>query len=226
VALAQGPLWEREEMRAAAGQTLRPGGFELTDRAAERVGLVPGMRVLDIGAGLGATVSRLRSRYGVRAWGVEPSAAQLGRASGSPGLIRARGDRLPFKDGVFDALFCECVLSLFDDRPAGLDEFHRVLRPGGFLVLSDLCASGPYTSGPYASGASGSGGASCADRAGSLDETARLVRAGGFAVTLLEDHSAHLRDLAARLVWTAGEGACGCGRGLGYFLMIGQKKGA
>jgi SAM-dependent methyltransferase len=221
VALAPGPLWEREELRAVAGQTLRPGGFELTDRAAERVGLVPGMRVLDIGAGLGATVSRLRSRYGVRAWGVEPSATQLGLAAGSRGLIRARGDRLPFKDGVFDALFCECVLSLFDDRSAGLDEFCRVLKPGGFLALSDLCASGPC-----ASGASGSGGASCADRAVSLDETARLVRSGGFAVTLVEDHSAHLRDLAARLVWTAGEGACGCGRGLGYFLMIGQKKGA
>ncbi|HKI82121.1 MAG TPA: class I SAM-dependent methyltransferase [Pseudodesulfovibrio sp.] len=214
--LASSPLWEREELRAVAGETLRPGGFELTDRAAEHIGLVPGQRVLDVGAGLGATVSRLRSRYGVRAWGVEQSTAQLARADGQPGLVQGRGDRLPFRDGMFDALFCECVFSLFDDRSGGLSEFHRVIRPGGFLVLSDLCASGSPTS----------GGASCADRAVPLDDTVRLVRDNDFAIDLLEDHTAHLRDLAARLAWT-GEGAsCGCGRGLGYFLMIAQKQGA
>jgi hypothetical protein len=53
-----------------------------------------------------------------------------------------------------------------------------------------------------------------------------MVRDGGFAVELLEDHSAHLRDLAARLAWTAEGISCGCGLGLGYFLMIAQKQGA
>ncbi|WFS63911.1 class I SAM-dependent methyltransferase [Pseudodesulfovibrio thermohalotolerans] len=210
------PLWEREELRAVAGETLRPGGFELTDRAAERIGAVPGWRVLDVGAGLGATVSRLRSRYGVEAWGVEPSAAQLGLGCAVPGLVRARGDRLPFARERFDAVFCECVFSLFDNRPAGLAEFHRVLKPGGFLVLSDLCASNPVPE----------DGASCADRAEPLAETVRLVRGHGFAVDLLEDHSDRLRDLAARLAWI-GEGvSCGCGRGVGYFLMIAKKQGA
>ncbi|WP_272700704.1 DVU_1556 family methyltransferase [Desulfovibrio sp. Fe33] len=215
MSLAPRPLWEREELRAVAGETLRPGGFELTDRAVERIGAVPGWRVLDVGAGLGATVSRLRSRYGVKAWGVEPSSAQLGQARAVPGLVRASGDRLPFARERFDALFCECVFSLFDDRPAGLAEFHRVLKPGGFLVLSDLCSSRPASE----------GGASCADRAEPLAETVRLVRARGFAVELLEDHSDRLRDLAARLAWIDGGGSCGCGRDLGYYLMIAKKQG-
>ena len=215
MSLAQRPLWEREELRAVAGETLRPGGFELTDRAAERIGAVPGWRVLDVGAGLGATVSRLRSRYGVKAWGVEPSSAQLGQARAVPGLVRARGDGLPFARERFDAVFCECVFSLFDDRPAGLIEFHRVLKPGGSLVLSDLCASRPASE----------GGVSCADRAEPLAETVRLVRTHGFAVELLEDHSDCLRDLAARLAWIGGGGSCGCGRDLGYYLMIAKKQG-
>lgn len=212
------PLWEREALREAAGSTLRPGGFELTDRAAEFIGAVPGWTVLDVGAGLGATVSRLRSRFGVRAWGVEPSASQLARAGGATGLIRARGDALPFGPGRFDAVFCECVLSLFDDRGAGLDEFHHVVRPGGFLVLSDLCASGSPVE----------GGASCADRAAPVAEIARLVRERGFSVELVEDHTRFLRDLAARLAWSgdAGKGGCGCGRAPGYYLMIAKKQGA
>jgi ubiquinone/menaquinone biosynthesis C-methylase UbiE len=210
------PLWEREELRAVAGDTLRPGGFELTDRAAEYIGLVPGQRVLDVGAGLGASVSRLRSRYGVSAWGVEPSAAQVSRSDGAHGLIQGLGDRLPFRQGTFHALFCECVFSLFDDRPGGLAEFYRVLKPGGFLVLSDLCASGPSVG----------SGVSCADRAAPLADTVRLIRDGGFSVELLEDHSGHLRDLAAHLAWTDEGMACGCGRGVGYFLMIAQKQGA
>lgn len=212
------PLWERETLREAAGSTLRPGGFELTDRAAEFIGAVPGWTVLDVGAGLGATVSRLRSRFGVRAWGVEPSASQLTRAAGATELIRASGDALPFGPGRFDAVFCECVLSLLDDRGAGLDEFHRVLRPGGFLALSDLCASGSPVE----------GGASCVDRAAPVAEIARLVRERGFSVELVEDHARLLRDLAARLAWSgdAGEGGCGCGRTPGYYLMIAKKQGA
>ena len=209
------PLWERPTLREAAGPTLRPGGFGLTDRAAEFIGAVPGWTVLDVGAGLGATVSRLRSRYGVRAWGVEPSAGQLAGADGAAGLIRARGDELPFGSGRFDAVFCECVLSLFEDRARGLSEFYRVLRPGGFLVLSDLCASGQ----------SAAEGASCADRAAPLTEVARLVRERAFSIELTEDHSRLLKDLAVRLAW-AGESGCGCGRAPGYYLMIARKQGA
>jgi SAM-dependent methyltransferase len=43
---------------------------------------------------------------------------------------------LPFRDGAFDALFAgELVEHLPDPRP-GVDEFRRVLRPGGRLILT------------------------------------------------------------------------------------------
>ena len=217
------PLWERPVLRQAAGETLRPGGFALTDRACELIGVAPGWRVLDVGSGLGATVARLRARYGADAWGVEPSGTQAAR-SGSAHLVRGLGDALPFGSGTFDAVFCECVLSLLPDAGAGLDEFHRVLAPGGFLVLADLCASsGSCGCGP-AGDASPGGPGSCADRAPSVSAVRALAEARGFSVRAVEDHSRHLRDLAARLI-LAGEPPARCGRGLGYYLMITTKQG-
>lgn len=209
------PLWETLELRAAAGETLRPGGFALTDRAADMIGVVPGWRVLDVGSGLGATVERLRSRYGAEAWGVESSVTQIERAVDSASLIPARGDALPFADQTFQAVFCECVLSLFDDSQKGIYEFCRVLKPGGYLVLADL----------YSTDSFAAGNGSCADRAVPLSETKAMVKKGGLTVRLVEDHSHHLRELAARLLMAGEERYCSCDRNLGYYLMIAQKEG-
>lgn len=134
------PLWEQPVLRTAAGETLRPGSFALTDRAAELVGLVPGCKVLDVGSGLGATVNRLRARYGAEAFGIEQSARQLERASDRSNPVQATGSALPFADGTFDAAIGECVLSLLPAPEAGLAESPRVTMAGGFLLLSDMFA--------------------------------------------------------------------------------------
>jgi ubiquinone/menaquinone biosynthesis C-methylase UbiE len=128
---ASRPLWERPVLREAAGDTLRPGGFALTDRAAEVMDMLPGWRVLDVGCGLGATVRRLRARFGANAYGVECSPGQVGSLAGGTCYVQAHGEDLPFGEASFSAVFCECVLSLLPDAHAGLREFHRVLDRGG-----------------------------------------------------------------------------------------------
>ncbi|WP_343219563.1 DVU_1556 family methyltransferase [Pseudodesulfovibrio sp. JC047] len=208
------PLWEHPVLRAAAGETLRPGGFAITDRAAALIGLVPGWRVLDVGSGLGVTVDRLRARFGVESWGVELSGSQIARGDARH-VIQARGDVLPFADGTFDAVFCECVLSLFENPRQGLAEFHRVIRPQGVVVLADL----------YAEGRIESSGNSCGERAVSLATTRTQIEACGFSVRLVEDHTDQLKNLAAKLVFAGDHRAGGCGCGLGYYLMIAQKEG-
>ncbi|MBG0776618.1 MAG: methyltransferase domain-containing protein [Desulfovibrionaceae bacterium] len=156
-------MWAHPALRAAAGQTLRPGDFALTDRAAALAGLAPGWRVLDAGCGTGATVRRLRARHGARALGLDPDPlpADFGpgpagtaptadgprplhapRPSGPP-LLRADAQALPVRHGALDMVFCECVLSVLPDPDAALAEFARALRPGGVLALADLYVRAP-----------------------------------------------------------------------------------
>lgn len=43
---------------------------------------------------------------------------------------------LPFEDGEFDIAFCQQGLQFFPDKPGALAEIHRVIAPGGQLILT------------------------------------------------------------------------------------------
>jgi len=49
--------------------------------------------------------------------------------------VAADGHALPFKDDSFDAVFCQLGLQFFRDPSLGLQEFHRVLRPGAWAAV-------------------------------------------------------------------------------------------
>ena len=66
-------------MRSVTGDTLRPGGLALTDRALDLCRFASGAALLDVGCGLGATVAHLAER-GFVATGVEPSETLVERA--------------------------------------------------------------------------------------------------------------------------------------------------
>ncbi|MDJ1130599.1 class I SAM-dependent methyltransferase [Streptomyces iconiensis] len=95
--------------------------------------------VLDIGCGDGtaaATASRTLSRH--RLVGVDWSQDALRRASAHLTAVRGElaGHGLPFATGSADAALFSEVIEHLVDPDAALDELHRVLRPGGHLLLS------------------------------------------------------------------------------------------
>ena len=106
------------------------------------------LRVLDVGCGTGLVLRSLASRLpdadtliGVDA---APSMVQVASAradkSGDTRLAFREGtaEQLPFADGSFDLVVSAVSFHHWRDQAGGLAECHRVLAPGGRLVLTDL----------------------------------------------------------------------------------------
>ena len=70
--------------------------------------------------------------------GLDYSAGMLDKArqrDGALGLLRGSATQLPFRENVFDFVFCVHALHHFDDPPAFIHEAHRMIRRGGALAV-------------------------------------------------------------------------------------------
>ena len=98
----------------------------------------PGERVLDLAAGTAVSTVELASSG---AWCVAAdfSVGMLAAGAGRD-VPKVAGDatRLPFADGVFDAVTISFGLRNVVDHVAGLKEMARVTRPGGRLVVCEF----------------------------------------------------------------------------------------
>jgi arsenite methyltransferase len=110
--------------------------------------LKAGERVLDIGSGPGMLACEMAEDVGATGSvdGLDPSESMLAiarrRAAAAATTARvdfAVGDAasLPYGDAAFDAVVTTQVYEYLDDVPAALAEVHRVLRPGGRLLVLD-----------------------------------------------------------------------------------------
>jgi SAM-dependent methyltransferase len=92
--------------------------------------------VLEVGCGTGRFLAALAGR--AKPWGLDPSPEMLElarrRAHGA-GLKLGTAEELPFKDAWFDRAAMWLVVHLLD-RPRAYGELHRVLVPGGRLVVA------------------------------------------------------------------------------------------
>ncbi len=105
-------------------------------RSALRIG--PGDLVLDLAAGTAVSTAELE-RSGAWCLAADFSIGML-RAGGHRPVPKVAADatRLPFGDGVFDAVTISFGLRNVVDFSAGLREMARVTRPGGRLVVCEF----------------------------------------------------------------------------------------
>jgi len=212
---AQCPVYEGRQIREVTGDAIRPGGFTITDRALSFCSFVDGAGVLDVGCGAGATVEHLIANYNLNAVGVDPSPKLLEqgrrRCPGLP-LLEAAGESLPFGNGKMDGVFAECALTVMKSPDRALAECYRVLKNGGWLVVTDVYARNPegvqdLRHLPVTS---------CLTGAMSIQALIQKISSKGFEIVLWEDHSRFLKELAASLILTHGSmamfwGSVACG---------------
>jgi len=122
--LVFGPIFERSRKTAIA--------------AAERIG----GRILEVGVGTGLSLPE----YGWtnRIAGIDLSAPMLRKAKARvrehrltnvDGLAVMDARHLGFQDAAFDVVIAQYVITVVPDAEATLDEFARVLKPGGEIIL-------------------------------------------------------------------------------------------
>lgn len=102
--------------------------------------------VLDVGCGTGPVIELLAKKYPEKHFvGLDITPAMI-EAARSKGLLNAEfvvgdAENLPFGDGGFDAVLCSNSFHHYPNPGAFLREAHRVLRPGGKLILRDYTSN-------------------------------------------------------------------------------------
>jgi ubiquinone/menaquinone biosynthesis C-methylase UbiE len=101
-------------------------------------------RVVDIGCGPG-TAARLAARQGAAVIAVDPSPTMLRLARWISSARRAHGldwrqgraEALPLADAAATVAWALSTVHHWDDPAAGIAEIHRVLAPGGRVMLAE-----------------------------------------------------------------------------------------
>lgn len=109
---------------------------------AVRAAMACGSDILEVGVGTGLSLEDYPVGYSVT--GIDLSKPMLDRAADKirdknltnvTGLCVMDACRLGFRDGSFDAVVGQYMITLVPDAEAALDEFARVVKPGGEIVL-------------------------------------------------------------------------------------------
>jgi SAM-dependent methyltransferase len=146
-----------------------------------------GETVLDLGSGAGIDAFLAATEVGPtgRVIGVDMTPEMLERARSNAqkaGITNVEFrlgeiEHLPLADASVDLIISNCVVNLSPDKAQVFREAHRVLRPGGRLVVSDLVLLRPL---PDTVKKSVSAYVGCIAGASMRDEYLQQVHAAGF----------------------------------------------
>jgi len=124
---------------------ISPGGADSARRCIARLGLRPGMRVLDVGCGLGGSAFLMAREHGVSVHGIDVSANMLSsaqerlRSQGLTALVTLEHvDVLALSATLtYDVIYSRDVFLHIHDKPRLMAVLHSLLNPGGLLFFTD-----------------------------------------------------------------------------------------
>jgi arsenite methyltransferase len=170
-------LYESDAASLLLGESFHPGGTGLTELAARF-----GCEVVGIDYGGKNVEEAVRN------------ANDMG-LSERVSFWQGDAERLPFADGSFDAIICECAVCTFPNKQAAANGFARVLRKGGRVGLSDLTRNGALA--PELDGLLSR--IACIADAQPLATYAALLSGADLEVGVIEEHDSALVELVNQM---------------------------
>ncbi|MBI5545258.1 MAG: methyltransferase domain-containing protein [Deltaproteobacteria bacterium] len=138
------------------GETLKESITRYEHHLALRLGLAPGMRVLDVGCGVGGPMRTIARFSGAAITGVTISPYQVQRARQHAEsarlthlctVVEADYNALPFEPEHFDAAYSIEACCHAADRRGPFGETFRALKAGGLFAGADWCTTSRYRPG-------------------------------------------------------------------------------
>jgi len=108
---------------------------------------------VDLGSGRGNDVIRLAEEVGEQGfvYGIDISDGMIARAEANLAkfdvsnarILKSALDSLPIADNTVNLVISNCTINHATDKPAVWKEVHRILKPSGRFVVSDIYATAP-----------------------------------------------------------------------------------
>lgn len=171
-----------------------PGGIELTKRALDLCNFASSAILVDVGCGIGESVNYINRQTDFKMTGIDndQSAVSLAIEEGND-CICCDATELPFPSSSLDGIFFECSFSKINIPDMALDEAHRVLKPGGKIVISDFYAQEREE---HFFGFMG--------RVEFKERIISKINQHGFDLIFFEDHTRELHQLWGQLIFDYG----------------------
>lgn len=136
----------------APGDEFHIGGREATLAFAERLPLAPGLRLLDVGSGIGGPARYFAHHQKCHVTGIDLTDEFVGVARGlsqrvgladKVAFVQGSALEMPFPAGSFDGAYMLHVGMNIADKATLFAQVKRALKPGAFFGIYDIMRTGP-----------------------------------------------------------------------------------